>query len=463
MPKILVVDDEATITTHLEERLAHMGYEIVGCASSGKEAVELARRYRPDLIIMDIVMPGELDGIEAASIIKEELNTPIVFLSAYGDEKFIKRAKQIEPFGYIVKPYQDDGLRAAVEVALYNKEVSLRLRGSEERWRLLAENLNEGIILGDSSGEIIFWNRGAENIFGYSADEAVGKPMTFIFSEAIRKDYKKIIGRIISTGESDILGERLESIGLRKDWSRFPLELSFASWKSGEQIFLICVVRDITARKREEEGIRASLKEKEILLDEVKQQVEKNLEVIYNLIDLQFEYLRDKDALVALKETRDRTSSITRMHEKLFASGAMARVDFATYIRNVTRRLYESYKADLDLIQLKIDVDNVFLDVKTAIPCGLVISELLSNALKYAFPAGREGKIRISFHREKEGRYSLAVSDNGVGFPKGVDFRNTESMGFQIIMDLVAQLGGEIKLDRKGGTKFKIAFEKKES
>jgi len=133
MHKILVADDKVVITTQLVERLTSMGYEVVGRAYSGKSAVEKARLLRPDLILMDIVMPGKLDGIDAANTIKEELDIPVIFLTAYADDKFVERAKNVAPFGYILKPFQENEIKAAIELALYRKDSERRLRVSDEQ------------------------------------------------------------------------------------------------------------------------------------------------------------------------------------------------------------------------------------------------------------------------------------------------------------------------------------------
>jgi len=463
MSKIIVVDDEATITTHLEERLTNMGYEVMASASSGKEAVKLARSLKPDLVLMDIVMPGEIDGIEAAGIIQKELNIPIVFLSAYGDDKFIARAKEVEPFGYIIKPYQDESLKAAIEIALYNRDLAQKLKESEEQWRSLAENIQEGIVLAESSGRIIFWNKGAENIFGYSAQEALGKHLTFMLSEAVRLDCQQYLQKLAASREREERGDRVESIGLRKDWTRFPLELTLSSWRLKDRLFLVCLMRDITIRKREEEGIKASLREKEALLAKIRKQVEANLELVYSLLGLQFEYLRERQTLALAKERENLVHSLAQMQEKLLESSSLASLDFASYVRNLIDRLCDSYRVDTNLITFRINVENIFLSIKTAIPCGLIISELVANSLKYSFPAGAKGRISVEFYLGEDDKYYLMVGDNGRGFPKDLDIRQSESPSFQIVFDLVSQLKGDIKLDRRGGTKFKILFPKEES
>jgi len=220
---------------------------------------------------------------------------------------------------------------------------------------------------------------------------------------------------------------------------------------------------DITIRKREEEGIKASLREKEALLAKIRKQVEANLELVYSLLGLQFEYLRERQTLALAKERENLVHSLAQMQEKLLESSSLASLDFASYVRNLIDRLCDSYRVDTNLITFRINVENIFLSIKTAIPCGLIISELVANSLKYSFPAGAKGRISVEFYLGEDDKYYLMVGDNGRGFPKDLDIRQSESPSFQIVFDLVSQLKGDIKLDRRGGTKFKILFPKEES
>ena len=125
MAKILVVDDEAIITMQLEERLSAMGYTVAGMAASGEEAIDKARRLRPDLVLMDIVMPGKMNGIEAANVVTNELDIPVVFVTSYADDAIIEKAKSVRPYGYIVKPFNELEIKAAIEVALFRKAAEL--------------------------------------------------------------------------------------------------------------------------------------------------------------------------------------------------------------------------------------------------------------------------------------------------------------------------------------------------
>ncbi|MDI6791438.1 MAG: histidine kinase dimerization/phosphoacceptor domain -containing protein, partial [bacterium] len=216
--------------------------------------------------------------------------------------------------------------------------------------------------------------------------------------------------------------------------------------------------REITERKRAEDQIKASLKEKEVLLQEVHHRVKNNLQIILSLFNLQSGYIKDKQSLDLLKESRNRIKSMALVHERLYQSKDLARVEFAEYIRGLTTDLFRSYGVDSELIKLIINVNNVYLDISTAIPCALIINELVSNSLKHAFPSGQEGEIGLDLRLDDENKFTLMVRDNGVGLPKDLDFRNTESLGLQLVVTLVDQIEGSIELDRSAGTAFKIEF-----
>ncbi len=454
MPKILVVDDEAAITTHLEEKLNSMGYEVTGRASSGPEAVELARRLPPDLVLMDIVMEGEYDGIEAARILREELEIPVVFLTAYGDEHLISRAKSVRPLGYILKPFQDMALRAAIEVALFNREVEWRLKESEKYWRLLAEKMEEAVAIADSERVIFFWNRGAELIFRYQAKEAIGQSLLSLFSESYRHQIQQELEQALVTGKPPFQGKWVEVVGLRKDWSKFALEIHLSPFLIQNKTMFILLARDITEKRKTEETLKASLQEKEKLLDEIQRQMKNNLQAIFGLMDLKFEFLREKQTLRMLKESHDRLRAIALMKEKLEKAQSLGKIDFKSYISHLAKRLMEVFEVAPEEIQVEVDIASLLLDIKTAILCGLIVTELMSNALKYAFPAGRKGLIHLKAYSMSPEKLFLAVSDNGIGLPADINLRSPKTLGLQIVRDLVRQLRGTMRVTRQKGTKY---------
>ena len=218
------------------------------------------------------------------------------------------------------------------------------------------------------------------------------------------------------------------------------------------------IIMDVTERKQVAEQIQASLKEKEVLLKEIHHRVKNNLQIISSLLSLQSAYVEDKRILDLLKASENRIASMAMIHEQLYQSKDLARIDFAGYIENLAANLLSSYEIDSNNIILTTEVENVVLDVDAAIPCGLIINELISNSLKYAFPHGTGGEIYINIHPESEDRLVMAVGDDGIGFPAEMDFQNTESLGLQIVTALTNQLEGTIELNTSQGTEFKIKF-----
>jgi two-component sensor histidine kinase/ligand-binding sensor domain-containing protein len=206
--------------------------------------------------------------------------------------------------------------------------------------------------------------------------------------------------------------------------------------------------------------LAASIKEKEILIKEIHHRVKNNMQVISSLLNLQSASITDRDVLDIIKKSRDRVLSMALIHEKLYQSRDLARIDFEQYLRKLIVHLFNSYRVDPGTVDLKIDVKDVSLDITMGIPCALIANELVSNALKYAFPAGwaARGEIAIAFSRTGDGPYALTVRDNGVGLPAGVGLKTSESLGLQIVQDLVAQLDGTIRVENQGGTVYTIMF-----
>lgn len=215
---------------------------------------------------------------------------------------------------------------------------------------------------------------------------------------------------------------------------------------------------EIAERKRVEKIITESLKEKEVLIKEIHHRVKNNLQIISSLLKLQSGYIKDKDALEMLGESRNRIQSMAIVHQKLYQSKDLSRIDFSEYIRQLLAHLFQVYKTDNNTISLKLQTQNIKIGVDTAIPCGLIINELVSNSLKHAFPDGRKGNIEIVMKEQNPRNFTLEVKDDGIGFPKDIDFRNTISLGLQLIITLAEQLDGTINKQNTNGTRFILKF-----
>ncbi len=216
--------------------------------------------------------------------------------------------------------------------------------------------------------------------------------------------------------------------------------------------------RRIAERKQAEKQIRASLREKEVLLKEIHHRVKNNLQVVSSLLRLQAHSLKNPDALAAFEESCIRVQSMALVHEKLYQSSDLSELDFATYAPSLTDSLMIAFGTDPSVICLRFDVERVSLDINQAIPCALILNELVSNALKYAFPNGRRGEIRLRMHRDAAGLVCLAVSDNGVGLPVDYSPDKAETLGLQLVHTLARQLRGNIEVSRAEGTQFTLTF-----
>jgi two-component sensor histidine kinase len=248
---------------------------------------------------------------------------------------------------------------------------------------------------------------------------------------------------------------------VKKEGSRFIGELNATLIRDseGKPRAIIGSTRDITERKRAEEQIKQSIKEKEVLLREIQHRVKNNMQVISSLLNLQSAHIKDSQYKEMLKESQNRIRSMALIHERSYQSENLADIDFHEYIASLVRGLFRSYNATADRVSLVIEVEDVSLGMDTAVPCGLIINELVSNSLKHAFPRGRKGEIKIVLRSVCE-LIELTVADNGVGISEDVDFRTTESLGLDLVTTLAEyQLGGEITLDRTEGTVFCITFE----
>ncbi len=199
------------------------------------------------------------------------------------------------------------------------------------------------------------------------------------------------------------------------------------------------------------------LNEKEMLLKEINHRVKNNLQIISSLLNLQSRGIEDEQALHSFQVSQDRIKAMALVHEKLYQSEDLARIDFGEYIKSLATDMVSSYGLGLRHIDLKIDVEDILLGVDTAIPCGVIVNELVTNSLKHAFPGGRSGEITVSF-REVDGQYSMIFKDDGVGLPEDLDISHPSSLGLTIVNALTGQLGGTIDLGRNGGSEISITF-----
>jgi PAS domain S-box-containing protein len=338
-------------------------------------------------------------------------------------------------------------------------DMTERRRADEVRARLAAivASSDDAIIGKTLEGVITSWNLGAERLYGYAADEVIGEPIALLMPPERSDELQTILARLRR-------GERMqhvETVRMRKDGQRLDVSLSISPIKdaSGHLIGAASIARDITERKQVEAYLKASLREKEVLLGEIHHRIKNNLQVVSSLLNLQAQTIQDHRTRAYFQDSQDRIQTMALIHEKLYQSANLTQIDFAEYLRDLATSVVRSSRIGQGRLALELSTEEVCFPTATAIPCGLLLHELLSNCVKHAFPRGRSGTIEVSLHKTPQPTYMLTVRDNGVGLPPGLDVRSTASLGLRLVHLLAAQLHGTLRFESRQGTTVTLTFD----
>jgi PAS domain S-box-containing protein len=338
------------------------------------------------------------------------------------------------------------------------------LRQREHEFRTLVEHSPDIIARLDSQLRHLYVNPAVEQVTGISRKNIIGKTYRELnFPEDLLALVEESGRSVFETGEEKIVEFNLTTPDGEKYYRlRIVPELD----ENGKVMSILTISPEITTIKEAETQIKASLKEKEVLLKEIHHRVKNNLYVVASLLELQADSFHDPQVNKVFEDSQHRIYSMALIHEKLYRSENLAQINFGDYLEDLVANLFASYNLQEKQIQLIINAEPIFLNIETATPCGLIVNELVSNTIKHAFSARREGFLRVDFYRDNSADSSkncdsnlhLIVSDNGVGFPENINFQETTSMGFQVICTLTEQLEGTIELDRTNGTSFLLEF-----
>ncbi len=612
--RILVVEDEIILSKDLERRLKAQGYEVVGKTDSGEEAVRIAEETKPDLVLMDIKLSDEMDGIDAARRIRDQLDTAIVYLTGYSERSdLFDRAKATEPYAFVSKPISSLDLARTIAMALYKHQMERELRDVCDLLDLVINALPVAVVYVNADGVFEFnneihkrwWGGAGEDVRGRTIEEVIGQNQ---YGETVREHIKQALsGREVSyentvtfkdgvtrnvrvhyvphTGsegnikgfvglitditqarmvEEDLRTHQIELetqnedlrraqseteslkdkyldlydfapngyvtigedglvreanltacrlLGVERDsiinqrfsdyicedsqdayyffWqtlhetlSKETCEIRLRSKDGGEfysrlegvpqydaegQVTGCRVsISDISdlklareARQEANEGLAKALREKDVLLREIHHRVKNNLAVMNSLLSLQAGFATDRVHRKMFTDAQTRIRSMALAHDLLYRSERLADIRSDEYIGNLLDYLIASISNVGKVVEIKKELEDLSFSLDTTIPVGFLITELVSNSLKHAFPDRNEGEITVSLRSTGEEEFELMVKDDGVGIPEDVDLKDPQSLGLELVNTFVEQLKGQMEVVRDAGTEARIRFKKR--
>ncbi len=344
-------------------------------------------------------------------------------------------------------------VRKLLEQRVEVKTKQLSKKNSDlEKLSLVASRTGNAVMVADSTGRIDWGNDAFMKMTGGSR-EIIGKNVAEI---NIYSDVQSAIAEAVRERKSKIFESNIQLNPDSDQWISSTLTPIFDENNNLKE--LVFVDTDITASKVLENQIKASLRDKDILLKEIHHRVKNNLQIIISLLNLQSGYIKDEQTLKAVKDGQSRVRSMALVHEKFYQADELTEINFAEYVDKLCQFLFQSYGDKTDRIQLTVNADKVAFDMDTAMPCGLLINEIVSNSLKYAFPDERNGEIKIELRKLPDQMVMMSISDDGIGLAEDFTIEKSETLGHQLIIALANQLDGELNVSHENGTSFSVTF-----
>lgn len=404
----------------------------------------------------DLVLPDRREELLRFYQIQFKERKP----STYVEFPFFSKSGEIRWYGQnaslVLEAGKVKGFHLIARDITARKEAEEALKSSEERFRRMAESIQQGLTIIENR-KIVYLNRRISEIMGYPLDELMHMS---VFDIAAPEEVPRLKAAMQSAAETKSSPQDLEFWIVRKDGRRRFIRNSYSSGSvPSHALRRYILTADITEERRAKERMRESLREKEILLQEIHHRVKNNMQIISSLMRLQSRRIEDEKILEIYRVSQNRIQSMALIHEMLYQSQDFSRIDFSAYIQRLGSKLLSIYFSQKTDVRLSIEVTNVFLDINQAVPCGLIINELVSNALKHAFTGREQGMIRVRMDQRGDGRCRLSIADNGVGFTPETDYGQPPTLGLQIVNDLAKQLQGTITFDTADGTEIHIDFQ----
>jgi two-component system sensor histidine kinase/response regulator len=489
---ILIVEDENIVALDIQKRLQKFGYKVVAICPTGEDALGKIKESTLDLVIMDIKLRGKLDGVETADRIKKIKKIPIVYLTAFADEKTIKRAKITTPFGYILKPFSERDLHTTIEMALYKHKIELALLESEEWFRNVFNASKDAILAIDINDNIILANPAAEQMFGKMNKEITGSSFASCLEDSCREKYLSVCKSINSNHNgSKTAGKTLDLTALRASSWLFPIELSLSLGRAGEKDFFLAIIRDITERKKAEEVLQSALYETEVasqaksdFLSNISHEIRTPMNSILGMSELALKTNLSKEQEEYLKIINQSASSLLYLLNSILD---FSKIEAGKIELNPTRFNLRAFLEDIE-DSLSSEAASkgleLYLKVNSNIPEELIgdskrlrqiIVNLLGNAIKFTEEGEVILQVDVSYKKslsttdfeEKVLWLHFSIKDTGIGIPKDKlstifeSFTQVDSsynrlyggtgLGLAISKSLVELMDGEIWAESESG------------
>lgn len=330
----------------------------------------------------------------------------------------------------------------------------------EDSFRRVVEWSPSAMVMIDTHGIMVLVNAQTERMFNYGRETLIGQSVEILIPERFRHNHRMFRSEYFSGPTPRPMGIGRDLAGCRSDGSEFPIEIGLNPLDTEAGTMVLASIIDITDRLRTQQRLEDALHEKTILLNEVHHRVKNNLQVITSLLNLQADHVSDPNLRAILAESCGRVKAMALTHQLLYERKDFSRVDLGDYLQRLVQSIRASYRATGDRIalQLTLPENSVYLDLERAIPCGLLINELVTNAFKHAFPGERRGQIIIQLVEDSSGRIGLSVADDGIGLPSDAELAQSSSLGLQLVPLFVDQVHGQSSVERVGGTRFNMSF-----
>ena len=456
---LLLVEDEVIFAKALAVQLEELGFRV-RCVESGEKALESLKEdfLKTDLVLMDIDLGSGMDGGETALNIQKSFHLPIVFLSAHAQKDVLDKAVATAGYGLLPKSSPISVLNASICMALRLHGLNRQLQEKQEElskkdliFNTFLEYSPIYVFFKDENLRSLHLSKNYEKMLGKPLDELLGKNMDELFPSNLAKSMLEDDRQIIQEGK--VVKVLEEFNGRVYETLKFPII------REGQPDMLAGFTMDITEQRQAQTKLSNSLLEKEILFKELQHRVKNNLNVISSLLSYELQQVDDPKVRDVFTSAQARIRSMAGIYEKLYQSHQLGMVELDAYIRDFVETLVKMYQVDGLKLKLKLDLESVQLDLKRAVSLGLILNELISNALKYAFVGRKEGEVSIQL-RLRDARLILSVRDDGLGMPPGLDWRQGKSLGFLLVNMLAAQIDGHLEFQSgvDQGTTFLLEF-----